>query len=246
VTYGDQGLDPLSLERIVPDKLSDNESTGAETLRFHLERYQFASRNLIAGRVLDLACGVGYGTALLSENPAINDAVGVDLDSASIEYARRKYMSKRISFVCAEALQFRPEHLFDNVVSLETIEHVEDPSRLFANLISLLAPGGRLIASVPVTPSVDANPHHKTNFSKNSFLLLGKVNGLKYIDSLNQIQPFSPFAIAARREARSASLRKNLIAFYFHNPSHFWLRLWSTARDGFVNKYLTVVLEKSR
>ena len=56
-------LDPLSLERIVPGELAADEATGAETLRLHMERYQFASENLVSGSVLDIACGVGYGTA---------------------------------------------------------------------------------------------------------------------------------------------------------------------------------------
>ena len=55
-------LDAESLERIVPDELRAGERTGEETLRLSLERYEFAARVLRPGRVLDLACGVGYGT----------------------------------------------------------------------------------------------------------------------------------------------------------------------------------------
>lgn len=238
------GIDPLSMERIVPDELAGNEATGAETLRLHIERYQFAFQNMVSGAVLDIACGVGYGTALLAKHPSITSALGVDLDEASVAYARDRYSSNRVAFSSANALEFRPENRFNNVVSLETIEHVEDPSRLFVHLVSLVEPGGRLIASVPVTPSVDANPHHKTNFSQKGFLRLGEMNALKYLTSLHQVQPFSPVAIATRSEARSASLRSNLPAFYFRNPSHLALRLWSIVRDGFVNKYSTVVWEK--
>ena len=187
---------------------------------------------------------MGYGTALLAKHPSITSALGVDLDEASIAYAHDRYFSDRVAFSSANALEFRPENRFNNVVALETIEHVDDPSRLFTHLISLLEPGGHFIASVPVTPSVDANPHHKTNFSKKSFLRFGQVNTLNYLTSLHQVQPFSAVAIATKSEARSASLRSNLGAFYFRNPSHFALRLWSIMRDGFVNKYITVVWEK--
>jgi SAM-dependent methyltransferase len=245
MTIDSKNLDPGSLERIVPEELVTGEATGSETLRLHFERYKFASENLTLGGVLDIACGVGYGTALLAENPSVTRALGVDISSAAVEYASRRYANDRVSFLCAGATEFLPRRQFDNVVCLETIEHVDDPSGLFAHLISLLVPGGRLIASVPVTPSVDANPHHKTNFSRKSFLRLGDINALKYLTSLHQFQPFSPVAIATKSEARSASLRSNLAAFYFRNPSHLALRLWSTMRDGFVNKYITAVWEKS-
>jgi SAM-dependent methyltransferase len=236
--------DPASLERIVPDNLRAGETTGEDTLRLHLERYQFAKQNLVNGSLLDIACGVGYGTALLSESPLIPSAVGVDLDYGAVQYASQRYGSAHVSYICADAHQFSSRHQFANIVSLETIEHVEDPQGLFRSFVDLLAPGGRLIASVPVTPSVDGNPHHKSNFSGKSFRKLGDACSLTYVSSLHQVQRFSPLAVTMRQEARAGNLRRDLTQFYRSNPSHLFLRLWSTLRHGFVNKYLTVVWEK--
>lgn len=232
-----------SLERIVPDEVTVGEATGVETLRLHMERYQFAAENLLPGSVLDLACGVGYGTALLAGQAGVTQAVGVDINPPSVEYARQRYGSARILFECSDAMKFQGSALFMNIVSLETVEHVEDPRGLFAHLVSLLALGGRLIASVPITPSVDANPHHRTNFSAASFKRMGKQNSLQYVTSMVQVQKFNPVAVVRRTETRTADLRHNLALFYLRNPSHLGLRLWSTMRDGFVNKYLTVVWE---
>jgi 2-polyprenyl-3-methyl-5-hydroxy-6-metoxy-1,4-benzoquinol methylase len=237
-------VNPLSMERIVPDELSLDETTGAETLRLHLERYQFAQQHLVRGSVLDIACGVGYGTVLLAEDPQVTNALGVDISASSVQYALRRYGSERVSYICSEALLFLPGRQFENIVSLETIEHVDDPNALFSHLVSLLAPQGRLIASVPVTPSVDANPHHKSNFSLKTFMRMGEEFSLKYVASLKQFQPFSPVAVGMKREARTSGLRRNLVLFYIRNPSHLLLRLWSTLRNGFANKYLTVVWEK--
>jgi 2-polyprenyl-3-methyl-5-hydroxy-6-metoxy-1,4-benzoquinol methylase len=236
-------INPASLERIVPDKLSAEEATGAETLRLHLARYEFAARHLVAGSVLDMACGVGYGTAFLVQSPVITRATGVDIDAGSIQYAAERYKNERVAFFCSDAMQFASGK-FENIVSLETIEHVADPWALFSHLVSLLKPQGRLIASVPVTPSVDANPHHKTNFSVKTFLRMGEKHALEYIDSMEQVQPFNPIAVARRKEARTVSLRRNIGLFYLKNPSHLLLRLWSTVRDGFANKYITVVWKK--
>jgi SAM-dependent methyltransferase len=234
------------MERIVPDELSPDQTTGAETLRLHTERYEFARRNLVPGSLLDLACGVGYGTALLSEDPRVTSALGVDLSDEAVKYARRRYRSERVAYLCSDALEFSPGHQFDNVVSLETIEHVDDPTALFAHLVSLLAPQARLVASVPVTPSVDANPHHKSNFSAKSFQRMASGYPLKYLDSLTQVQPFSPVSIGLRRETRAQNLRSNLPLFYVQHPLHLAMRVWSTLRNGFVNKYITVVWEREK
>jgi 2-polyprenyl-3-methyl-5-hydroxy-6-metoxy-1,4-benzoquinol methylase len=240
----DQRMNPTTLERIIPDELSENEATGSETLQLHVERYQFAKEHLVRGSLLDLACGVGYGTALLSKDERISLAVGVDIDNAAIQYAKERYRGQNVIYICAEALDFQPDRQFDNIVSLETIEHVDDPQALFAHLVSLLAPRGRLIASVPVTPSVDANPHHRSNFSITKFKGMGNSFSLKYVTSLGQVQRYNPITIAVRKEARTANLRGNLVDFYLQHPSHLLLRIWSTLRDGFANKYLTVVWEK--
>ena len=242
--HEDDRPDSATLERIVPDDLQPGEATGEGTLRLHLERYQFARQNLVRGSLLDIACGVGYGTALLSESPLITSAVGVDIDAGAVRYASQRYGTPLVRYICAGALQFSSGQQFSNIVSLETIEHVEDPRALFEHLVALLAPGGRLIASVPVTPSVDGNPHHKSNFSDKSFRHLGDIFSLKYLTCFGQGQRFSPWAVATRQEARTGNLRPDLMGFYLANPSHLFLRLWSTLRYGFVNKYLTVVWEK--
>src|SRR5665213_1982727 len=54
-------MDP-SMERIVPDQLDLEDSFDKLSYELHLERYRFASRLLPAGRILDMACGAGYGT----------------------------------------------------------------------------------------------------------------------------------------------------------------------------------------
>jgi SAM-dependent methyltransferase len=240
----DARLDSTTLERIVPDEVRAGEATGEDTLRLHLERYQFAARNLVSGSVLDIACGAGYGTALLAENPVSTSATGVDIDEGAVRYATKRYGNQRISYLKSDAMRFSATQPFSNIVSLETIEHVDDPRAVFGHFVGLLAKGGRLIASVPVTPSVDGNPHHKTNFSVRSFQALGQAFSLKALNSFSQVQPYSAWAVATRQETRAAQMRQNLPAFYLSHPSHFALRLWSTVRDGFVNKYLTMVWEK--
>jgi SAM-dependent methyltransferase len=238
-------LDVDSLERIVPDELEDTGATGRATLDLHLARYAFAAQMLRAGRALDMACGVGYGTRFLVEqNPRIERAHGVDLSASAIEYARECYADPRIEYFCGDAARFRGSEPYDSIVSLETIEHVPNPAHFFRHLVSLLRPGGRLIASVPTTPSTDGNPNHLTDFTERAFRRLGSANGLRELGCLRQIQPFNPAAITLGAEKRLARSRAQLIGFYARWPNKLALRLWATVRYGFQNRYITVAWEK--
>lgn len=237
-------LDSESLERIIPAQLEHEDATGKPTLELHLARYRFALEHLQPGRVLDIACGVGYGTRLLSSAAAIQAAIGVDISEDAIEYARSHYGHTGIEFVTADALAFTDASGFENIVSLETIEHVPDPAALLAHLTSLLKPKGILIGSVPITPSVDANQHHRTDFTAASFRKMAKILGLAELDSLCQDQGFDPIALLTGKEERSGGLRRNIAGYYLANPDRLWARVCSTLRYGFRNRYLTVAWRK--
>jgi len=117
----------------------------------HWHRYAFA-RHFVAGRrVLDAACGEGYGTAYLSDIAAA--VVGLDLDGATIVHASARYAScPRARFVQSSCttLPFA-DACFDVVVSFETVEHLEaaDQVRMLAEFARVLTPSGLLVISSP-------------------------------------------------------------------------------------------------
>lgn len=235
-----------SLERLVPDRLDAEDTTGQATLDLHLERYRFAAGLLRGGRVLDLACGVGYGSRLLADARSDVQVLGVDLSETAVGYARERYAGDRVSFRCGDGVRFEDEQGFDTIVSLETVEHVPDPGALLQQLAGLLRPGGRLIASVPTTPSVDLNPHHRHDFSERSFraLLAQRAPGLSEVDALRQVQPVPLLSVLRRSEARMSDLRGNLLGYYLGHPAALLRRLIATLRFGFSNRYLTLVWER--
>lgn len=235
----------VSLERLVPGTLKDDDATGRETMQLHLDRYYFAQRFVTSGRVLDCACGVGYGSGILAASEAGPRLVkGVDIDPKAISYAARNYTASNLSFEQGDGTAFCDAEGFDTIVSLETVEHVPAPEALLANFAGLLKPGGTLIASVPVTPSVDVNPYHLHDFTTKSFRDLGADLGLIEIDSMDQVQPYDPFAIATGNEARLEDMRKNLLGYYVSHPMAVYRRVRSTLVDGFCNKYLTIAWSK--
>src|SRR5579872_90802 len=111
-----------TLERITPDQLNQDESTGSETLKLHLERYQFAVENLKPGKVLDMACGVGYGSYYVASEAGdkVEKITSVDISNEAIEYARKRYVHPKIEFVCADATKFSAGEKYDTIISLET------------------------------------------------------------------------------------------------------------------------------
>lgn len=117
----------------------------------HLTRYEFAGSFARGRRVLDAACGTGYGVAVLAEAGA-EVAVGIEIDSASIEYARRRYGHLQgVRYIQAD-LTLLPQVVqerFDLCVSFETIEHLEEPEQFLRDLSTVLAPQGLLIVSTP-------------------------------------------------------------------------------------------------
>ena len=72
-----------SLERLVPDYLDPADVTGQATLSLHIDRYEFAAQFVRPGRILDIACGAGFGTQILRQHGGDGvSAVGVDIDPA--------------------------------------------------------------------------------------------------------------------------------------------------------------------
>ena len=117
----------------------------------HVHRYGFACSVAKGRRVLDAACGTGYGSALMAGVAA--SVVGVDIDAhvvadATASYASRPNLRFEAASVAAIPL---PDASVDLVVSFETIEHIgaDDQVRMLAEFARVLAPGGLLILSSP-------------------------------------------------------------------------------------------------
>ncbi len=138
----------LTEERVIPDKM--NPKNGL--LKEHIARYEFASQ-LTKGRVLDIACGVGYGTEILrASGEEIGEIVGVDVDKESIKYAKNHYQYPWTKFLVGNGNDdnfIKSLGSFDTIVSMETVEHIDEDYKFVENLRKLLNPGGLLIISTP-------------------------------------------------------------------------------------------------
>jgi SAM-dependent methyltransferase len=155
-------LEPTG-ERMVP------ESSDLFTFWEHVYRYAFASRFVSGKRVLDIACGEGYGGAALQKAGAAQ-VIGVDISETVCLHARSKYgLDARLG--TAEQIPLAVGSV-DVIVSFETIEHVPDPNRFLDECVRVLAPGGRLIISTPdkdIYGRKVQNPYHCSEMTAGEF-----------------------------------------------------------------------------
>jgi len=124
------GVPPLALtgERTLPDVPEEN-----YWYRRHLAVYEWIAPQVRGMRVVDLACGEGYGSAVLAREAAL--VTGVDANPEAFEHARLRYTGPRVRFERDMIETWEGD--VDAVVFLQTIEHVRDPDAVLARLARL-------------------------------------------------------------------------------------------------------------
>lgn len=151
-------------ERMIP--------TDADAYTFweHIYRYRFALDYVRGKRVLDIACGSGYGTAAIARAGA-KSVLGVDIDPKVCAYVSRHY-GVPTAVGSAENIPL-PDASVDVVVSFETIEHVPSPALFVEQCHRVLVPGGVLVISTPnrevyreLSPH---NPYHHSELDAGEF-----------------------------------------------------------------------------
>lgn len=124
--------------------------------RIHMERYEYAASVLAGKRVLDCACGMGYGTSILRSTCF---PLGVDIDPAAIALAKSTYPN--CEFLVGDAYTV-PMDGYEAFVSFETLEHLERPSDVIDRLPETVTD---IVVSAPIRPTVGWNPWHKSDFT---------------------------------------------------------------------------------
>lgn len=163
----------------------------------HRGRYQLAARFVPPGAaVLDLACGVGYGSYILATRSSCREIVSVDLGEEAIAYARRHYAHPKITFVHGDAFAVPLEPgRFDAVVSFETVEHVEEDRRLLARFHEALRPGGLLVLSTPNELRMPYSPegyrHHRRHYRPEELKALLEETGFRIREVFSQSEQLS-------------------------------------------------------
>lgn len=181
----------MAFERIEP-------GTPEWTLYYahHVQRYEFAVDKLadVAGKkILDVACGVGYGANLLAERLGAT-VTAVDRDDQALRLARGHFGNPLVDFVQDDAHTLNAVGRlapFDAVVSFETVEHLPRPADFLARLAQVLAPDGVLIISTPnaTVTSPGGEVHwefHEKEFTGPEFVAMLAAAGFRDVQLFGQ------------------------------------------------------------
>lgn len=146
----------------------------------HTARYRNTKPFIKGKKVLDAACGEGYGS-LLMQMWGAEDVIGIDISATAIEKAKLLFANEHVRYIehNVENLPF-PDASFDVVASLETVEHLTNPEVFLKELRRVLKPGGTAIISCPndhyYAQNIDdyTNIYHKRRYTWNEYKQLSE------------------------------------------------------------------------
>jgi ubiquinone/menaquinone biosynthesis C-methylase UbiE len=124
----------------------------------HTQEYMaYLDRALVAasgaadlGACAEICCGAADGFQLFQDRVRIG--IGVDISSSMLSAARAKLPDERFEFLQGDATRLPlASGVFDSVVMLGGIHHVNDRAALFGEVSRILKPGGRFIFREPVS-----------------------------------------------------------------------------------------------
>ena len=151
----------FSGERQVADKFENIRKD--HTIRYELA-LEIIKRNIKDKNIkmLDLFCGNGYGTYYLSESLKSSNVIGIDGSKEAIEFANEHYGNGNNLFSHKLFPFTLPKNTFDFILCFESLEHVEDDSKMLEELLDSLCEDGYAFISVPNQDKhpLEKNPHH--------------------------------------------------------------------------------------
>jgi ubiquinone/menaquinone biosynthesis C-methylase UbiE len=182
-------------ERMIPGKVD------SALLMEHLARYRFATKYSGERKVLDAACGAGYGTYMLSKNAS--EVAGMDRSAEAINYASENYRAGNVKFVTGDvtSMPFDSDS-FDLITAFEIFEHVENPQKMLKEMSRVLREDGIILISTP-------NAEYEKSTVKNEFHV--KEYNLEEFQEILKNEFKGVIEIIAQRSTSSSSGLKRLI-----------------------------------
>lgn len=150
----------------------------------HYHRYLFALQFCRGKSVLDIACGEGYGSALIGR--VASKVTGVDIAGDAVRHATSNYGSDSVSFAVGECADIPvADASVDVVVSFETLEHIADQNKFLREIKRVLRKEGILVISTPNTDVyreilTEPNPFHARELDEAEFSSILGANFAKF------------------------------------------------------------------
>jgi 2-polyprenyl-3-methyl-5-hydroxy-6-metoxy-1,4-benzoquinol methylase len=136
------------------------------------KRYMFVLDRVQNLKVLDCACGIGWGSYLMAHAGA-QSVVGVEISSEAVASARKYYAADNLDFINSPlATAGLPKSHFEVITSFETLEHVERPAEFLSDLRAVARQGATMFLSTPNGYAFKndgqrpANPFHFNEYTR--------------------------------------------------------------------------------
>jgi ubiquinone/menaquinone biosynthesis C-methylase UbiE len=202
---------PFTGERFIP-------GLKGEIWMEHWHRYHFAARWAAGKRVLDVACGEGYGSALLARGAA--HVTGVDVSAQAIAHAKAAYADRgNLEFLCASCTRLPlPDASVDVAITFETIEHIAEQERFLDELARVLKPDGVLVLSCPNKLEYSDKRNYQNEFHVKE---MSCPNKLEYSDKRNYQNEFHVKEMYRDELERMVAARFPDSRWYGQRPTFF-------------------------
>lgn len=173
-------------ERIIPKQncgnIEEHASMYAESLKYVENKF-----------VLDIACGVGWGTEVLAKKAKY--VIGVDIDPSAIQYAKQEYIGNNFCFCQGSILKIPFPEIFDVVNSIETFEHVKryEIEFLISECHRVLKPKGLFVFSTPDCDQFFYQPKNESEYVGFHFWHYTKGELLSLLKPFSKVSVEKPF-----------------------------------------------------
>lgn len=193
------------MERIIYDRMAEHDS---------VHWWYRARRDVLAGvierrvplpaeaRILEIGCGTGHNLDMLGSFGRV-DAIELDAEARGVAAAR---LGRAVGDARLPGLEGVATGAYHLVALLDVLEHVEDDVAALVSIARRLAPGGRVLLTVPqfgwMWSGHDVANHHHRRYSKRTLRCAIAAAGLRVelLQSFNSL--LFPLAAASRIAAR--------------------------------------------
>ena len=143
------------------------------THKEHVCRYNWVKDFVKNKKVIDIACGSGFGSRIIAADGSAASVLACDIDERSVKYASIKNRHPHLSFQVQDAENIAAENKFDVAISFETIEHLHKPQAFLKGISNALNDDGTFFVSTPIArvPQNDKpdNVYHVTEWGFERF-----------------------------------------------------------------------------
>jgi SAM-dependent methyltransferase len=192
----------------------------------HRAGYRDVGRRIGSGVVLDLGCGVGFGSAsLLREDRTV---LGIDYDRGAASIAADRWNGSGLKVLAADG-QAIPlaDGSVDWVVSSHIIEHFADPTGHVDEIRRVLRPGGTALVLTPNAPSDFENPFHVHLFTPDTLRAMLSTSFDEVWIGGHDATPTVKADFAARRAQAAKVLKLDVFGLRHRMPRSWYVAAYS-------------------